>query len=168
VQLHTPPGEFYRDSHVWEDQMLTPVIGVGSTSYHYLFQTVRALDQVSNESSSVRFINGITDSLHSRPDEIRDLDGEKDGLISYFTYEVKGKQFPDPWTDHNWSRRIRGDKRFLVLFTELGIAPKTSSRPLSAQSGPPLSSCFVCCFFKQLGKIITKSYFRSRRWLYWP
>ncbi|OBT59952.1 hypothetical protein VE03_10476 [Pseudogymnoascus sp. 23342-1-I1] len=85
VRLHTPPGEFYRDSHVWEDQMLTPVIGVGSTSYHYLFQTVRALDQVSNESSSVRFINGITDSLHSRPDEIRDLEGEKDGLISYFT-----------------------------------------------------------------------------------
>jgi hypothetical protein len=37
VQLELPSDNFLRDTYVWVDQMLTPVIDAGSTSWHYLF-----------------------------------------------------------------------------------------------------------------------------------
>lgn len=63
--------------------MLTPVIDVSSTSRYFLFQTVKAFDQVSDICRSFRYISGIKDSLQTQPDE--------DLLISYFTYAAETK-----------------------------------------------------------------------------
>jgi hypothetical protein len=125
VQLHLPSVEFHEYSQVWANQMLTPIIDVGSTSRHFIFQIIKAFDQISNEHPSVRYMSGIKDSLQTTPDkdltgELRtgELKGPMDWLISYFTYEAETRPYQEPWTDVSWSRNIRGDETFWVLSAE--------------------------------------------------
>ena len=127
VQLHVPPGDFNTFSQVWADQMLTPVLDVGSSSRHYLFQTVRALDKVSKDPSAVRYICGISESpkAESYEDSIEELKSQ-DGLLSYFTYTSEIRLDKEPWTDIEWSRMIRSDMRFLVLLAEVGYVVQPS------------------------------------------
>jgi hypothetical protein len=122
VQLELPSNDFLRDTYVWADQMLMPVINAGSTSCHFLFQTVMARHQVSKESPSVRYIGGIKDPVKTKPekDSIINLKGQNRGLLSYFTYVAEIRLDLEPWANWNWDRKICGDETFLVLFAELG------------------------------------------------
>jgi hypothetical protein len=130
VQLHLPPDDFLRDTYVWADQMLTLVIDSGSTSCHFLFQSVTARHQVSKEFPSVRYISGIKDPVNTKPkkDLMISLKGQNEGLLFYFTYVVESMLDLEPWADWNWERKICGDETFLVLFAELGLVVLCSDK----------------------------------------
>ena len=122
TQLQVPPGEFCTSSQVWAGQMLTPVIGAGSTCRQFLFQTVIEFDQVSTDPPSIRYIDGIGDSSKAVTcnNSVVDERGQAHGLLSYFIYESETQPGREPWDWVSWSRAVRGDGRFLVLLAEHG------------------------------------------------
>jgi hypothetical protein len=51
-------------------------------------------------------------------DTARDLEGEKDGLISHFTYGAEIKSLLEPWTEMTWFRKVRCARRSLFCRVE--------------------------------------------------
>lgn len=124
TNLYAAERDFCAGSYVWEDHMFTPVLDIHSASPHYLFQDVIACDQISRKPAAIRCICGDNGSIEAAIDKdlTMDLIGQKNGLLSFFTYMSETLLDKDPWTNLGWHRTVRGDEKFLVLLAERGYA----------------------------------------------